>query len=515
MPATRIEKRFLRFGLAIVCLGLSFLGVAAWASSHSDAPLIKQDPQANLTDVYTFIGTKYNDVNVKMLNVIVHVRPFSEPGDGVIYDRFADDALYSIHITHPSTGAEVQRYDFRFSDINPITTPGLKNPNTILSYGLGTSIGPILTLAGPTQNYTQTYTVTKVVGSTSTTIGSGLLTPPPNVGKRTTPLYNDTTTGRAISGAIGFSSLDAYTQQTVSGLTSGEAVFAGPREDGFYADTPGIFDLLDVRILDNNGSLADGLGQDGNGVDGFKGYNVLAYAIQIPVASLPSFPYSGPFADLASPLPAIGAANGVGVYASVSRQRLTLRTTDADPVGSGPWVRVNRMGNPLFNEVLVAMQDKDKYNRTSPAGDSSAFLSYALNPEVATLINFVFGTSMPTTGRSDLAAVYIPDVIRVDTTTPPVRLAGQAGFSRFGFAGGDTTTDSSARIKSSGWPNGRRFGDDVVDIALTSVASGPTYASVIVVGDNVAANDQIYHQVFPYSATPHAGPAHSKDSGPN
>jgi Domain of unknown function (DUF4331) len=169
------------------------------------------------------------------------------------------------------------------------------------------------------------------------------------------------------------------------------------------------------------------------------------------------------------------------------------------------------MGNPLFNEVLVALKDKDNYNRTSPTEDATKFATYAENPELAFLINFVFGTDFETEGRGDLAAVYIPDVIRVDTTTPPVPLAGQAGFSRFGFVGGDTTTDGDGRIKSSGWPNGRRLGDDVVDIALTAVASGPSYSPVIVLGDNVNANDQVYHQVFPYSATPHAGPTNRKD----
>ena len=86
----------------------------AGAANHSDAPLSKQDPQTNLTDVYAFIGTKYNDSAQRVLNVLVHVRPFSEPGDGAIYDRFADDALYSIHITHPATGETTLRYDFRF-----------------------------------------------------------------------------------------------------------------------------------------------------------------------------------------------------------------------------------------------------------------------------------------------------------------------------------------------------------------------------------------------------------------
>jgi hypothetical protein len=484
----------------IVALTLSGI-TPALASSHSDAPLIKHDPQANLTDVYAFIGTKYDDAAQRVLNVLVSVRPFSDPGDGVLYERFADDALYSIHITHPSTGATVDRYDFRFSSV----TGGLKNQNTILSYGLGTEVGPILTIGDARQNFTQTYSVTK----NGTVVATGLPVPPPNVGLRTTPGYNDPSSGKAFSGATTLAALDGYTREGIRSLPGGAAAWAGPREDGFYADTPGIFDLLDGRILDNNGNLGDGLGQDGNGTDGFMGYNVLSFGIQVPVSSLTSSAYTAPFANLANPLPSIGPAVGVGVYASVSRPRITLRTTNGAPVNSGPWVQVNRLGNPLFNEVLVALKDKDKYNRTSPPADAQ-FATYAENPELAALINFVFGTSLPATGRSDLRAVFIPDVVRVDTTTPAVKLPGQSGFSRFGFAGGDTTTDSAGRIKSGGWPNGRRPGDDVVDIALTAVASGPSYSAVTVLGDNAAANDQLYHQIFPYLGTPHAGPSVSQ-----
>ncbi|MBL9139792.1 MAG: DUF4331 domain-containing protein [Verrucomicrobiales bacterium] len=501
------SNSMLRWGAACAVAAASsalFLGGSTLASSHSDAPLIKQDPQANLTDVYAFIGTKYDDPSQRVLNVLVSVRPFSDPGDGVIFERFADDALYSIHITDPVSGATTDRYDFRFSSV----TGGVKNKDTILSYGLGTEVGPIQTIGDARQNFTQTYSVSK----NGTVLASGLPVPPPNVGVRTTPAYNDPSTGKAVSGATSAANLDSLTAQGVKKVGS-LVVWAGPREDGFYADTPGIFDLLDARILDNNGSLGDGLGQDGGGIDGFKGFNLLTYAIQIPVSSLNAKPYAAPFADLAQPLPAIGNATGVGVYASVSRQRITLRQSDAAPTHSGPWVQVNRLANPLFNEVLVALRKKDEYNRTAPTGDA-AFATYAENPEVAGLVNFVFGTSIPTSGRLDLRAVYIPDVIRVDTTTPPVSLPGHSGFSRFGFAGGDTTTDSSGRVKSSGWPNGRRVGDDVVDIALTAVASGPSYTTVTVVGDNVAANDQLYNQVFPYLGTPHAGPTVSQRQPP-
>jgi hypothetical protein len=402
-----------------------------------------------------------------------------------MYDRFADDALYSIHIANPATGETLRRYDFRFSPV----TSGYKNLDTILSYGRGTAIGAIADVGDARQNYTQTYSVTKVGGG-STVIGAGLLTPPPNVGARTTPFYNDAS-GRAVSGAASFEALDKYTRQTVYSLPTGEAVFAGPREDGFFADTPGIFDLLDPRILGTS------LGQACDGVDGFKGFNVLAFAMQIPVSDLPGLSYQSPF---------FGAQTGVGVYASVSRPRVTVRGGSGAPLQAGPWIQVNRMGNPLFNEVLVALRDKDRYNRTEPTADSS-FATYARNPEVAVLINAVFGTSFQTTNRSDLAAIYIPDVLRVNTTTDPVRLAGSAGFSRLGFIGGDTTTGGV----SGGWPNGRRLGDDVVDIALTAIASGPSYSAITVVGDNICANDQVYNAVFPYSATPHAGPTNRKD----
>ena len=471
----------------------AFMACAAFAASHSDAPLSKQDPQTNLTDVYAFIGTKYNDPSVKVFNVVVHVRPFCEPGDGLIYDKFADDALYSIHIADPNTGLSLRRYNFQFSSVSG----NLKNPNTILSYGLGTEAGPIVTVGDARQNYVQTYSVLREDRNRRPkALASNLLCPPPNVGVETTPAYNDSD-GVAVSGATTFAGLDSYTRQTVYSAPTGESFFAGSRDDGFFADTPGIFDLLNSRILDNNGTLADGLGQDGNGVDGFKGYNVLAFAIQIPVSDLPAIAYTAPFT---------GAATGVGVYASVSRHQVTIQSAKG-PRSGGPWIQVNRMGNPLFNEVLVALRDKDNYNRALPTADSARFRTYAENPEIATLVNTLYHTTFVTTGRTDLSAVFIPDVLRVNTATAPVKLAGSSGFSRLSFIGGDTTNGSAG-----GWPNGRRLGDDVVDIALTAVASGPAYSTITLVGDNVNGNDEAYNAVFPYSGTPHSGTKNRKDS---
>jgi Domain of unknown function (DUF4331) len=493
-------RRTLRKGLILAFGALSTIGAApaVLASNHSDAPLIKQDPQANLTDVYAFIGTQYDNPSIKVLNVSMSFRPFSEPGDGAQYERFADDARYSIHITDPKTGVTRLRYDFSFSPVDA----NYKNRNTILSYGLGTEVGPIMTVGDARQNFTQKFGVVKVAGGTTKLLRSGLRVPPPNVGKNVTPLYNDAD-GKAVSGATTLGELDVYTRSTIYDLKSGETVWAGPREDSFFSDIPGIFDLLNVRILDNNGSLSDGLGQDGNGVDGFKGFNLLSIVMQIPVSTLEDMGIPTQYDTVF-----FGKQTGVGVYASVSRPRVSVRKSDGTRVNTGGWQQVSRLGNPLFTEGLVAFADKDRFNRT-PASQDAQFAKYARNPELATLINAVYGTKFAASGRTDLEKIFIPEVLRVVTTTDPVRLAGQAGFNRLGFIGSDTTNGVS-----SGWPNGRRLGDDVVDIALTAIASGPSYSTINIVGDNIEKNDVPYHQVFPYLATPHSGTNNSKDSTP-
>ena len=162
--------------------------------------------------------------------------------------------------------------------------------------------------------------------------------------------------------------------------------------------------------------------------------------------------------------------------------------------------------NPLFNETLVSLRHKDLYNETDPTVDRNTFRRYAENCELAFLANAVLGTNFQVNGRTDLVGFFIPDLIKVDTSTGPVKLAGQQGFNRLSLFGGDLVQSPfQGKAIPAGWPNGRRLGDDVVDIALTAVASGPSYSTITPVGDNVNANDASYNLVFPYAGTPFGG----------
>ncbi len=205
-------------------------------------------------------------------------------------------------------------------------------------------------------------------------------------------------------------------------------------------------------------------------------------------------------------------------------------------MNTGPFVQVGRQGNPLFNEGLVALKDKDLYSRTKPTEDATLFRKYALSPELAKLINkILFNGEMKAIeeNRTDLVGIFIPDIIKVDLSTAPARLAGggadfaanpdDAGFSRLGIFGGDTLTSTvqpgffGDGTVPGGYPNGRRFGDDVLDITVSAILSdlrdpvNPVITSADGI-DNVNKNDSVENKVFPYASTPHNGRNHMHHS---
>ena len=468
-------------------VGLLLLPAPARASSHMDAPLITLDDAANTTDVYAFVSQKFGR---KYLTTALAVYPHEEPGIGPNKYNFDDDVLYEIRV---ATGNDVAKgrttvaYQFAFD-----TT--YRNRNTILQSYLGV----ISDVGDEAQNLIQRYTVTKVDWRTGETVQLGRGIVPPNNQGNATPRYNRNNDGEqpARDGVANDVDLDVYTAQSIAELRDGYFAFAGQRDDGFYADIQAIFDLLKLR--------GPGQAKDSQG-----GFNVHTMVLNIPIDELG------------------GDRQIVGVYATTSRRRVNILA----PTGNAPlgdFVQVARQGNPLFNEGLVAIKDKDLYSRTSPEVDGKLFRKYAVTPELAALINaLVLGSNVaPTTNRTDIAGIFIPDLIKVDLSTGPARLAGggashptnpdDAGFSRLGIFGGDTLTSTVQSgfgngTVPGGWPNGRRFGDDVVDIAVTALISDLRVSPPIIVpaGDNVDRNDIAYNKVFPYAATPLNGRTHT------
>lgn len=502
------KKRFIQATVAACAVtGILAFARPASASSHMDAPLIVLDPSANTTDVYAFRSSDAN--GAQYLTVALAVYPFEEPGIGPNKYNFDDNVLYQIHV---ATGADVAAgkatisYGFRF-------TTSYKNQNTIAQSYLG-EIGSV---DDAHQNLTQRYTVTKTVPPPTpratpiaTTLFSNVVVPPNNQGL-VTRFYNQNDDGErpAREGVAVSNQLDRYTTQAIATNSAGYEVFAGQRDDGFYADIQSIFDL-DFSFSGPNKPF-----------DSQAGFNVHTIVLNIPLSDIG------------------GGQQVVGVYATTSRERVSVlkNAKKPKPSTSGNFVQVARQGNPLFNEALVAIKDKDFYSQSAPTEDATAFKSYALNPELAAILGL---DSNHTTNRTDIAGIFIPDLIKVDLSTGPARLAGgtnaapnDAGFNRLGiFGGGPNAAGGPAPdvlhstvqtgflgngTLPGGWPNGRRFGDDVIDIAVLALLSdlrnpaSPTLATAPADPgvDKVDHNDIGYNKVFPYAGTPQNGRDHS------
>jgi hypothetical protein len=490
--------------LAALMAGPALLGPSAMASSHMDAPLITLDPAANTTDVYAFVRMAGGQ---KVLVTALGVYPHEEPGIGPNKYNFDDNVLYEIHV---ATGEDVAEGKPTYSYQFQFKTEYKTRATVLQSY-----LGVVNDIGDAAQNLVQTYTITKVdhrprkvrakdasddkyqrLPPRTVVIGTGIV--PPNNQGNATPFYNQGDNGEnpAKDGRATFTEFDRYTQQATMVYSNGYRAFAGQREDGFYGDIQSIFDLLKLRSP----------GKDSQG-----GFNMHLLSLVIPVSELG------------------GDQQVVGVYATTSRRQVRVLRERGDATG-GRWVQVGRQGNPLFCEALVGIEDKDRYNRTSPEDDNVLFRKYAENPELAKLINLlVFGGNGPAieSNRTDIAGIFIPDLIKVDLSTGPVRVAGSGpghpvnpddvGFSRLSIFGNDTLTSTvqegfGGGVIPGGWPNGRRFGDDVVDIAVSALISdlrGPLVIRVADGVDGVSANDSGYNKVFPYGGTPHNGRSHA------
>jgi hypothetical protein len=411
-------------GIAGVTLGAG--AVPASASSHREAPAIAEDQYVDNTDVYAFLSPN----NPGNLVIVADYVPLLLPASGPNFYKFSDHARYEVHIDNDGDAIPDLAYRWTFRSQR-------KNGATFLY-----NTGAVDALTSANLNVTQTYRLEKVNERTgqTTTIMDNVPVAPWNVGSRTFANYEQV-------------ALQAVT--TRGGVTA----FAGPRDEPFFVDLH-VFDLLGV-----------------GGAHTTDGVNVMSLVLEVPITDVASRgvrPAAG----------ATGKTSVVGIYASASRPRVRILRGERDHDHYGGFVQVSRLGWPLVNEVIIPLQDKDKYNRTSPRDDVSNFGAYLLDPEVPKLLNLVLHAGCaptPAGGRTDIVGLLSPGGTKA------------ADLLRININQGQTSADSH-------FPNGRALTDDVTDTLLTVACNNGGK-----VGDGVDANDKPFTTTFPYLASPHSG----------
>jgi hypothetical protein len=407
-------------------------------SSHREAPEISKDPVADSSDLYAFVSPDNPDT----VTIIANYVPLQQPAGGPNFYEFGDDVLYQILIDNDGDGDADITYQFEFYTL--LTDQG---PNDIFLY----NTGQIKKLTDTTWNRKQFYRVTRVDRWGSEVVAEWLACPPCNVGTNSIPDYAD---------------LTKQATHTVGSHT----FFAGQRADGFYVDLGSVFDLGDLRPFHPDFLLK---GAATAGINSLASLNVHSIAMQLPIRDLTH--------DRSTPSSYTDDDATIGVWTTASRQKSRMYGHPHDY--TGPWMQVSRLGNPLINEVIIPMGQKDYWNSQSPSGDSQ-FSSFYDHPSLAGLLNVLYPGVFPNLAaytantsntRPDLDAVLLTgvpplfpgfqnytgttkaDMLRLNVAIPPT---APSAANILGVVGGD----------NAGFPNGRRVFDDVVSIELKAVA---------------------------------------------
>ena len=473
----------------------------SFAASHREAPITALDHKADITDFYAFVS--YDDPT--KVTFLLDVDPFLEPSNGPNYFPFDDSILYSINIDNNNDALPHISFQVRFQ--TEIRAPGVFTgfvgagsgipapANSPAPVAPGTPIVPpaITALDGPGAaglSLRQTYTVTMIKNGVSTPLinssSAPLFAVPTNVGPRTMPNY------------------PALAAQGVYSLGNGIRVFAGTVDDPFYIDLGAAFDSLNFRAAAGAGVLSPSQDADDHtntASDSVSGFNVNTIAIEVPIAMLTR---TGTQVLSTSPAATIGA------WGTTSRPRIEVRRAPLTATTSGGFSQVQRMGNPLINELIIGTGSKDFWSMSQPVNDSQ-FASYDLDPLLARVFNAVFGIKIPTPPRYDLLPLvtYAPPIAAPGTPAGPI-----ADLLRLNTGVGPTPMPSRRRLgvlggDGAGYPNGRRVSDDVTDISARAVAGilapGFNIYPNNMIGDGVNTNDMPYQETFPYVAWAQSG----------
>ncbi|HVE74016.1 MAG TPA: DUF4331 domain-containing protein [Mycobacteriales bacterium] len=517
---TRTSRPRARRALAVFTAGVTVASGAALlgpgtsaASSHREAPYIQGDPAVDNTDTYAFVSPD----DPTSVTLVANWLPFQEPAGGPNFFPWDTTAAYDIHIDNNGDARPDLTYRWTFNDVDKRGAQERGKVDGTFLY----NDGPVDSLTDPNLLFRQTYDLTVLrAGQPDVLLLNDAPVAPSNVGVASIPDYVKLRKEAVRNVVTPFGDAKSY---------------AGQADDPFYLDLR-VFDLL------YGGDLSE------VGYDTLSGYNVNTIAYKVPKRAL----VAGNDAT-ANPV--------IGVWSTTSRQktRVFADTDAATPQASGTdstaattdsggFVQVSRLGNPLVNEAVVPANLKDYFNRSTPANDGQ-FLGKVQDPEIPQLIESIYKIPNPNKlegqtnddNRNDLVGAFLTgfskrafagetfggaakgvvnadlnsldlnavspnpvpaEYLRLNVNVAPKK-AGDAGYSTMGVIGGDL----------SGFPNGRRLGDDVIDIALRVLEGvllrpdGDLKTAVAGLGDAVNGNERERPLLreFPYIADPHTG----------
>jgi len=466
------------------------------ASSHGEAPGVKFMPKVDSTDFYMF--NSYEPGRDGFVTIVANYYPLQDAYGGPNYFTLDPNGLYQIHIDNNADAREDLTFSFRFKNVNRDIALNINGPSVAVPL---INVGPIGPGAGDNAalNVLETFNLSVVRGDRYT----GASSPVTNTvgGSSTFRKPVDNIGNKSIADYPAYAANHVYTINLPGSSLTGR-VFVGQRKDPFVVNLGEIFDLVNTNPL----------GPESGEQDKLDDKNVTSLVLEIPASYLTA--------------QSKGASPIVGGWttASLPRSRvLTENPTFLKPDSQqGSWVQVSRLAMPLVNEVVVGLRDKNKFSASPPSQDGQ-FATYVTNPTLPALLNVLFGVTAPCTPRNDLVAVFLTGVaglnqpagvtasemMRLNTNTNPanggIAITPRGSQSRMGVLGGDL----------QGYPNGRRPGDDVVDISLR-VVMGVLYPDAGQPGgcapqgnlpftDGAYIDDSFFDNVFPYIRTPIPG----------
>jgi hypothetical protein len=456
--------------LAIVFAAGTFWTANLHASSHREAPMITGTPKLDGADFYMF--NSYETGRSNFVTFVADYLPLQDAYGGPNYFQLETNGIYEIEVDNVGDAQEHVTFQFQFFTTYsyialPIGASGSQETNSIPLI----MAGPITASNTSALGVTQTYTVKMILGDRRTGVakylsnaanGSTIFTKPvDNIGNKTLPDYNS------------YANQYIYSVN-IPGFSTPGRLFVGQRKDPFVVNLGETFDLI---------NYANPLGPINGGQDSLVNKNVTSLIMELPVACLTN----------GSPI--------IGAWTTASQ----FQGTNI--------VQLSRLGQPLVNELVIGLKDKDTFNSSEPKDDAQ-FANYVTNPTLPALIQLLFGSDgvvAPTNfPRADLVEVFLTGIpglngttpalaeeLRLNTSTPPVPAAQQ---DQLGVIDGDV----------AGFPNGRRPGDDVVDIALRVMMGKLLSTNVAPSGqlpftDGALVTAGMFPSVFPYINPPLAG----------